>query len=125
MMVTSAATAVIVVVVAMVMAVVVVVGAGLAMVIMMVMMIMSSRGGGGTGEQGGRGGRGENLDASCPRRADLVDVFEQLVQRRHVHHCLGKGLLGVVVVWDSTPASSCCCHRSLIIRDLPLLREVQ
>ena len=124
----AAAAAVVVVVVAMVMAVVVVVGAGLAggIMMVMVMMIMSSSGGGG--EQGGRGGGGEDLDASGPRRADLVDVFEQLVQRRHVHHGLWEGLLGVVMKRDcssSSSSSSCCCHHSLIVGDLPLLRQVQ
>lgn len=125
---TTAAAAVIVVVVAMVMAVVVVVGAGLAGGIMMVMVMMIVSSSGGGGEQGGRGGGGEDLDASGPRRADLVDVFEQLVQRRHVHHRLWEGLLGVVMKRDcssSSSSTSCCCHHSLIVGHLPLLGEVQ
>lgn len=118
---TAAAAAVVIVVVAMVMAVVVLVAAGLALVIMMVMMMMSSRGRGRPREQGGRGGGSEDLDASGPRGADLMDVSQQLVQRRHVHHCLGEGLLGAVVDWDSAP----CCHSTLIAQRLSLLKEVQ
>lgn len=98
-MVTAAAVAV--VMVAMVMAVVVVVRAGLAVVIVMmvgimVTVMMSSRGR-RPRKQRGRGGGREDLDAPGSRCADLVDVFEQLVQRRHIHHCLGQRLLGVVM----------------------------
>lgn len=94
-------TAVAVVVVAMVMAMVVVVCAGLCVVVMVAVMLPCG-GAGRPGEQ--RGGGGEDLDAAGSRRADLVDVFEQLVQRRHVHHRLGEGLLGVVVMRDSSPS---------------------
>lgn len=120
---------IIVVVVAMVMAVVVVVCAGLSMVTVMMLVLimrMPSSGAGWPGKQGGRGGGGEDFDATGSRRADLMDVFEQLVQRRHIHHCLGEGLLGVVVMWDDSCSSRCCCCCCpLIIGDLPLLREVQ
>lgn len=122
----AAAAAATVVMVAMVMAVVVMVGAGLAvvgMMMMVVIMMLSSRG--GPGEQRGRGRGGEDLDASGPRRADLMDVFQQLVQRRHVHHRLGQGLLGVVVKRNPPAASRRRCRRSLVIRQLPLLWEVQ
>lgn len=56
-----------------------------------------------------------------------MDVFEQLVQRRHIHHRLGEGLLRVVMGSSSAAiaASSCRRHHSLIVGDLPLLREVQ
>lgn len=94
------AAAVVVVMVAMVMAVVVVVCAGLAVgIVMMVWIVMivtmSSRRG---RKQSGRGGGGQDLDAPGSRCADFVDVFEQLVQRRHVHHSLREGLLGLVVM---------------------------
>lgn len=109
------------VMVAMVMAVVVVVCARLCVVVMVAVMVPCG-GAGRPGEQRGRGGRGQDLDAAGSRRADLVDVFEQLVQRRHVHHRLGEGLLGVVVMRDSSPSHR---RRPLIIGDLSLLWEVQ
>lgn len=113
-------TAVVVVVVAMVM--VVVVCARLRVVVMVAVMVPGG-GAGRPGEQRGRGGGGKDLDAAGSRRADLVDVFEQLVQRRHVHHRLGEGLLRVVVMRDSSPSRR--CRRPLIIGDLSLLWEVQ
>lgn len=69
-------------------AVVVLVGAGLAVMVVVV------GGGRGSGEQGGRRSGGEDLNAAGPRGADLMDMFEQLVQGRDVHHGLGEGLLG-------------------------------
>lgn len=116
-------TAVVVVVVAMVMAVVVVVRARLCVVVMVAVMVPCG-GARRPGEQRGRGGGGQDLDAAGSRRADLVDVFEQLVQRRHVHHRLGEGLLGVVVMRDSSPSHRRRC-RPLIIGDLSFLWEVQ
>lgn len=114
--------AVVVVVVAMVMASAGVVGAGVSVEAGVVMRRreLLVGGQGGPGEQGAGGGGGEDLDASGPRGADLVDVFEQLVQRRHVRRRLGEGLIGVVV-WGG----SASCRLSLLTQDPPVLGEVQ
>lgn len=65
------------------------------------------------GGAGATGTGSEHLDAGAARRCHLLDVLQQLVQRRHIHRLGEGGLEGAGPGADSTTSSPSATSHSI------------